>query len=83
MLRSKYISALTATIKQKTQATSECYIIRKKHSTKPKYYAMDWGDYRWVTDINEAMHFRSMQEINTELDATMVRYEAYFEIVKL
>ena len=82
MLRNKYVSALKTTVRQRTQ-TTECYIIRKKHSTKTKYYAMDWGDYRWVTDIDEAMKFRSMQEVNRELNATLVTYEAYFEIIKL
>jgi len=83
MFRSKYVSALTATVKQKTQANRECFIIRKKHSLKPKYYAMDWCDYKWVDTPHDAMRFYSTQEINAELDATMVRYESYFEVVKI
>lgn len=83
MLRSKYVSALTATVKQKTQPTRDCFIIRKKHSLKPKYYAMDWCDYKWVDTPHDAMRFYSMDEINIELNATMVRYESYFEVVKI
>jgi hypothetical protein len=82
MFRSKYVSALKATVNQRTQ-TTECFVIRKKHSTKPKFYAMDWADYKWVDNIEDATKFRSMKELNTELDATLVTYEAYFEIIKL
>lgn len=78
----KYISA-AKTARHTTQARSRTgYVIRKQHSLKPSYYAVDWGDYKWVSTPHDATIFYSMDSIETEIKSTWMQYEAYYEVVK-
>ena len=80
---SKYVSALSSVIKSEAAKHQDSFIIKKKYSTKPKYYALDWCDYKWVATPDEATVFHPMERLEHELDCTLVRYEAYFEVVRI
>lgn len=78
----KYISAVK-TARHTTQARSRTgYVIRRKHSLKPAYYAVDWGDYKWVSTPHEATVFYSKQSVDIEIKSTCMQYEAYYEVVE-
>lgn len=59
------------------------YVVKKKYSTKPRYYAQDWCDYKWVGSPDEAFVFSSMEMVELELRSTMVLREAWVEVVTI
>lgn len=78
----RYLSGLKTAIHTERMKTAERLVIRKVDA-HPRFYAMDWCDYKWVKNIEEAMVFHSMEELEHELACTVMRYEAYYTIVRV
>lgn len=78
---SKYFGTVRTVVN--TKQTEKCpkFVIRKRHSLKPKYYQATFWDYQWVSDIEKATMFRSEVEIEREIHSTWVQYEALYDIV--
>jgi len=78
---SKYFGTVRTVVNTKQAEKCPQFVIRKRHSLKPKYYQATFWDYNWVSDISKATIFRSEVEIEREIHATWVRYEELYDIV--
>jgi hypothetical protein len=80
-LLSRYLG--TARTIVNTRQAEKCpeFVIRKRHGLKPQYYLATFWDYQWVNHIDKATVFRSEVEIEREIHATWVQYEALYDIV--
>ena len=78
---SRYFGTIRTVVKTKQAERCPEFVIKKRHSLKPRYYQATFWDYQWVTNIDKATVFRSEVEIEREIHATWVRYEELYDIV--
>lgn len=78
---SKYFGTVRTVVATKQAEKCPEFVIRKRYGLKPMYYQANFWDYQWVSNLDKATVFRSEVEVEREIHATWVRYEALYDIV--